>query len=205
MSLKKSFIDSSNIVMMWDIISETLFIKKQNKLLMNTISEEFISQSVSFFQHEIQKNSFITLIELNKKYLYYFVEYVQNKYSNSNISCKKITIHEEKEQINMEDVDCFLNTRQYQYDKFYDDNNNNNNNNNDHYNDNDYNNTELIKKNVHFSEFIDEIQSTTNEIQSINDTNLQNEIHQLKLKIIQLENNISQIINYLSQQNTKPF
>lgn len=92
-SLKKAFINSENVFMLWDIISENPTISNQTKSSIEEISQLFVAQAIPFFEKETVHQKNISLLELNKKYMIYFIDHIKSTSGNRFMS--KIKIHDD--------------------------------------------------------------------------------------------------------------
>jgi len=80
---------------LWDVITDEDIFKKQTVDIKNNILHIFSDNIKGFYNAEI-KNSNITLMEMNKKYILLILNFIKTTYSGSGIN--KIVIHPEPEE-----------------------------------------------------------------------------------------------------------
>lgn len=99
--LKQQFLKTENINMMWEVMSEETIIQHHNNK--DLIINIFISNCAVFFNQEMQRNPNISLMELNKKCILVFLDFMKTFGQQHN----KINIHKDDEQnlsITIEDL-----------------------------------------------------------------------------------------------------
>lgn len=89
---KSSFLDKQNIATLWDVISDEELFKSHNADVKNTILQLF-SDNIKGFYNSESKNSKITLMEMNKKYILMVLNFIKAYYPKPTIN--KIVIKEE--------------------------------------------------------------------------------------------------------------
>jgi hypothetical protein len=109
--INKQFIQSENIQMLWDIISDEEIFKFLNKSVQNSIYDIFLKNFQGFYENEKQN---VLLVDLNKKYILLILNYIKKTYP---YQPSKIKIHNEntfKDLITYEEIH---NDRQTQFEK----------------------------------------------------------------------------------------
>ena len=89
---KSQFLDKQNIATLWDVISDEELFKTHNADVKNTILQLF-SDNIKGFYNSESKNSKITLMEMNKKYILMVLNFIKTYYPKPSIN--KIVIKEE--------------------------------------------------------------------------------------------------------------
>ena len=84
--------DKQNIATLWDVISDEELFKTHNADVKNTILQLF-SDNIKGFYNSESKNSKITLMEMNKKYILMVLNFIKTYYPKPSIN--KIVIKEE--------------------------------------------------------------------------------------------------------------
>jgi hypothetical protein len=89
---KSNFLDKNNIKTLWDVISDEEIFKTHRTDIKNSILQIF-SENIKGFYNSESKNSKITLMEMNKKYILMILNFIKTTFPKPS----RIVIHEEKE------------------------------------------------------------------------------------------------------------
>ena len=87
----KIFLNSENISMIWDVISDEEMFKFLSRDIQNKVANIFTSNLKSFFESEIHNTN--NLIDINKKFIMLILNYIKTNFSSQQPS--KIKIHNE--------------------------------------------------------------------------------------------------------------
>jgi hypothetical protein len=98
---KSQFLEKSNINMLWDVIADEDIFKNHTTDIKNTILQLF-SDNIKGFYNSESKNSKITLMEMNKKYILMILNFIKTYYPIPTMN--KIVI---KEEIQLNNKDLF--------------------------------------------------------------------------------------------------
>jgi len=93
MSSINIFLKQENITLLWNIIKDEKLIKSQSNEIINEILLFFKNNITSFYEKEHVKCK--NLIEINKKYIVFVLDYIKYKYFNSTKNTNRIKIHED--------------------------------------------------------------------------------------------------------------
>ena len=93
MSSINIFLKQENITLLWNIIKDEKLIKSQSNEIINEILLFFKNNIASFYEKEHVKCK--NLIEINKKYIVFVLDYIKYKYFNSTKNTNRIKIHED--------------------------------------------------------------------------------------------------------------
>jgi len=82
MSFQKDFLKNQNISLLWDILSdENTMIKNGSKQLIENILKVFKDNIIPFYEYESKKGT--SLFDMNKKYIMFILNYINNNNNNS--------------------------------------------------------------------------------------------------------------------------
>jgi hypothetical protein len=116
MSYKTDFLKNSNISLLWEILSdENTMIKNGSKIFVENIFKVFKENIVGFYESESKNSN--DVFDMNKKYIMLMLNYINNKYKNSNNNNSHVvkpTITKEKTLITYEEIQ---NNRQSQFEQ----------------------------------------------------------------------------------------
>jgi len=87
----KNILNSENISMIWDVISDEEMFKFLSRDIQNKVANIFTSNLKSFFESEIHNTN--NLIDINKKFIMLILNYIKTNFSSQQPS--KIKIHNE--------------------------------------------------------------------------------------------------------------
>jgi hypothetical protein len=88
--MKNDFINSSNMFLIWELLSEQDIIKNQTNEAKQLISNYVVGGLNNFYNNNVNKNANLTLIDINKLYIKSIILFVKNNYPTE--ICK-IKIH----------------------------------------------------------------------------------------------------------------
>ena len=83
----EDFLLNSNIQLIWDIIIDEGILQNKTKNTLNQIVDFFNFSIKDFFEKERKNTS--NLIELNKKYILFFIQYIRIQYPSSKVNVQK--------------------------------------------------------------------------------------------------------------------
>lgn len=86
-----SFIQQSNVALLWEVISDEDHFKYLPPDVQSSVQQVFINNLKGFYANEKQKST--SLVEMNKKYIVLLLKYLKQQYPLS--APKKLTIHPE--------------------------------------------------------------------------------------------------------------
>jgi hypothetical protein len=94
---KESFLNKNNVATLWDVIADEDIFKNHSTDVKSSILQIF-SDNIKGFYNSESRNSKISLMEMNKKYIVMILNFIKTNYPSPTIN--KIVIHNEQVQLN---------------------------------------------------------------------------------------------------------
>jgi len=94
---KEAFLQKNNVATLWDVIADEDIFKNHSVDVKNNILQIF-SDNIKGFYNSESRNSKISLMEMNKKYIIMILNFIKTNFPNPTIN--KIVIHNDPVQVN---------------------------------------------------------------------------------------------------------